>query len=278
MDKIKVTVGLAQISAGENKDKNVEKGIQFLEEASKKGADIVCFPEMGFQRFFPQYRARPDFFKTAEPIPGPLTEKFGKIAKEYKLTVILNIFEKDGNGRFYNSSPVIDKNGELLGVSRMIHIAEEPLFNEKYYYYPGTGGFPVYKTGKCTFGIAICYDRHYPEQMRILALKSAQIIFIPQAGITGNPIKAYEIEMQASSFSNQIFTALVNRTGKEDEMEFIGGSFITSPSGELIKRGSNTKEELLIKDLDLSEIERYRIERPFLRDRRPELYKELSES
>ena len=276
MSDNKVTIGLLQVSAGKKKEENIDKGLELLFEASKKGAEIVCFPEMGFQRFFPQFRADPEFFKTAELIPGQTTEKFAKIAKELNLVIILNIFEKDGNGRFYNSSPVINKNGEILGISRMVHIAEEPLFNEKYYYHPGIGGFPVFETDTCTFGIAICYDRHFPEQMRILALKGAQMVFIPQAGIKGNPIKAYEIEMQASSFSNQIFTSLINRIGKEDDMEFVGGSFITSPSGEIILRGSDSGEELLIKELDLSEIEKYRVERPFLRDRRPVLYEELS--
>jgi len=276
MNKRKVKVGLAQISASENKEKNVEKGIDYLFEASKNDVDIVCFPEMGFQRFFPQFPANPELFETAEFIPGPTTEKFSKVAQELNLIVILNIFEKDGKGRFFNSSPVINRAGEVTGISRMIHIAEEPFFYEKYYYHPGTGGFPVYDTDVCTFGIAICYDRHYPEQMRILTLKGAEIIFIPQAGIKENPIRFYEIEMQSCSFSNQIFTVLVNRVGKEGGTEFAGGSFITAPSGELMVRAGDSHEEFVIAELDLSEIEKLRIERPFLRDRRPNLYEELS--
>jgi len=267
-----VRIALAQTSADEDIGNNIEKAETFMKKAADEGARMICFPEMGFMRFFPQYRCDSRFFEYAESVPGPTVERFQKVAQELQLVTIINIYEKEGRGAYYNTSPVIDADGTLLGKSQMIHIAEEPLFNEKYYYKPGMTGFPVYNTQYGIIGVAICYDRHYPEQMRALTLGGAEIIFTPQAGIKGNPIEPYETEMRAVSFSNQVFVALVNRIGKEDEMDFVGGSFVTEPTGEILSKAGTVREELLVIDCDLDRIDEMRRERPFLRDRRPELY------
>ncbi|MFC1730330.1 nitrilase-related carbon-nitrogen hydrolase [candidate division KSB1 bacterium] len=270
-------IALAQISAYEDIQENLKKAETFMRKAADEGAQIICFPEMSFMRFFPQYRCDKKFFEYAEQIPGPTVERFQNLARELHVITIINIFEKEGRGEYYNTSPVINSDGEILGKSQMLHIAEEPLFNEKYYYKPGKTGFPVFRTKHGTIGVAICYDRHYPEQMRALVIQGADILFTPQAGIKGNPVKLYEREMQAVSFSNQVFVALVNRCGVEDEMEFVGGSFVTEPSGDILARGGAFKEELIIADCDLTNIDKMRQERPFLRDRRPELYGILRE-
>lgn len=264
-------IALAQVSAEEDIQANLKKAERFMEKAAEKDARIICFPEMGFMRFFPQYHEKEKYFKYAEPIPGPTVEHFQPLAEKFGLITVLNIFEND-SGTYYNTSPVIDSDGTLLGKSHMMHIAEEPNFHEKYYYQPGTTRFPVYKTKHGMIGVAICYDRHFPEHLRALAIQGAEIILIPQAGIKGNPLDLYEMEMQAASFSNQIFIGLVNRIGVEDKIEFCGGSFITDPTGMLNFHAGTDKEELLVGDCDLSIIGKMRNERPYLRDRRPEIY------
>jgi len=270
-------IALAQVSAGENIQLNIKKAESFMKKAADEGAQMICFPEMGFMRFFPQYRCDKTFFDYAETVPGPIVERFQKLAQKSGIVTILSIFEKEDRGQYYNTAPVIDADGTLLGKTQTTHIAEEPLFNEKYYWKPGHTGFPVYNTKYGKIGIAICYDRHYPELTRALTIQGAEIIFTPQAGIRGNPIRQYEIEMQAVSFTNQIFVALVNRCGIEDQMEFVGGSFVTEPGGEILSRAGEFKEELLVVDCDLSLIDKWRQERPFLRDRRPEFYGILRE-
>lgn len=269
---MKTRIALAQVSASEDIEGNVKKAEAFMREAAGKEAHIICFPEMAFMRFFPQYRAEKKYFDLAETVPGPTVERFQKLAQELGIITIINIFEKEERGLYFNSSPVIDSDGTLLGKTHMMHIAEEPYFYEKFYYQPGCTDFPVFHTKHGTIGMAVCYDRHFPEHIRALTIQGAEIIFTPQAGIKGNPIELYEIEMQAASFTNQIFIGLVNRIGVEDEMEFVGGSFVTDPSGAIPARAGTDKEELLIAECDLTMIEKMRRERPFLRDRRPELY------
>ena len=270
-------IALAQVSASEDIEKNIQKSEQFMRKAAESGAKIICFPEMGFMRFFPQYRTEKKYFSYAETVPGATVERFQELAQKYSLVTIINIFEREGTGFYFNTSPVIDHTGTLLGKVQMMHIAEEPFFNEKYYYTPGRTGFPVFPTPYGTIGIAICYDRHFPEQIRALVIQGAEFIFIPQAGVKGNPIALYQIEMQAASFTNQIFIGLVNRVGVEDQLEFVGSSFVTDPTGAVIACAGIEQEELLLVDCDMSLIEKMRQECPFLRDRRPELYSILQQ-
>ncbi len=271
-------IALAQISASDDIESNIQKGESFVKEAAAKNADYICFPELCFTKFFPQYEKDDQYFNLAKTIPGTLTNRFCQLAKDNNISIILNIFEKDEEGRFFDSSPIINSDGTLLGKAHMNHVAQEPLFNEKDYYHPGMTGFPVFETTKGKIGLSICYDRHYPEQIRALVLKGAEIIFIPQAGIEGNPIIGYELEMQGAAFSNQVYIVLVNRVGVEDQMTFTGGSFVVNPNGEIISHANTSNEELLICDCDLSLINKLRTDRPFLRDRRPELYGILQNS
>ncbi len=268
-------IALAQISVGEDREKNVEKGIDFLVGAADRGAGIICFPEMSFCRFFPQYHADPQYFSWAEPVPGPLVEKFREACAKHGIAAIINMYEKVGQGQYYDCSPVIGSDGQLLGKSQMMHIAELPNYNEKYYYWEGRTGYPVYEDNGLKFGIAICYDRHFPEQMRILALKGAQVIFVPTATSLTDLKNIWEVEMQAVSVGNQLFTAVTNHCGTDDKIEYFGKSFITGPNGEIISMAGEEKEELLVIEIDTDDIDKAKISLPFFRDRRPETYDDL---
>jgi len=272
---MKVKIGLAQVGVQKEKQKNIDKAIYFMEEAKNKGAHIICFPEMSFDIFFPQYRSDKKYFKLAEKIPGDTVTLFQKEARRLGITTVINIFEEDKPGEYYDCSPVISAEGKILGKSRMMHIAELPNYNEKYYYWEGTTGYPVYKSGGLNFGIAICYDRHFPEQMRALTLNGAELILVPTATSLSELKVIWEIEMQAAAVANQIYIAVINKVGKDDNITFFGRSFVVNPRGEIIALASQEKEELVLVDLDLAQIKETRHLLPFLRDRRPETYSVL---
>ena len=272
---MKLTIALAQISAGSNPAENVEKGIRFLKEAAGNGAKIICYPEMSFCPFFPQYHAKPEYFKWAKTIPGPLVKTFQDACKQHSISAIVNMYEKEAPGQYFDCSPVINENGEYIGKSQMMHIAELPNYNEKYYYWEGKTDYPVFHAGGVTFGIAICYDRHFPEQIRILTLKGAEIIFVPTATSLSELKNIWEVEMQAASVANQVYIAVVNHCGTDDKIKYFGRSFITNPFGDIIAMAGEAEEELLIAEIDLDVIEHARQKLPFLRDRRPETYDDL---
>jgi len=271
-------IALAQVAALEDRAGNLARALDLIAEAASKGATLICFPEMGFDHFFPQYRADPRFFDLAEPVPGPTVERLQAAARDHGIAVVANIFECAAPGEYYDCSPVIDAGGALLGRTRMVHIAEAPLFNEKFYYRPGPGEFAVFSALPGKLGIAICYDRHYPEQLRILALRGCEILLVPLAAISREQWPMFEMEMQVASFQNQYFSVVVNRAGHEGEMEFIGRSFATDPWGRVIARAGDADPELLLVDIDLGEIERARRVIPHLRDRRAELYSPVTET
>lgn len=269
-------IALAQVSAGESREENIRRAFRRMEEAKDRGAHMICFPEMAFDRFFPRIRADKRYFALAEPIPGPMVERFQKKAKELGMATVINMYERTSPGEYYDSSPVIDSDGTLLGISRMMHIAEFPNYNEKFYYWEGNTGFPVFHTRCAKIGLAICYDRHFPEQMRALTLGGAEVILVPTATSTLALKHIWEMEMQAASVANQVFIAVTNRVGEEGEMTFFGKSFVADPEGKVIARANEGNEELLVADIDLELIERTRQVLPFLRDRRPEAYKGLT--
>ncbi|RKY84234.1 carbon-nitrogen hydrolase family protein [candidate division KSB1 bacterium] len=272
-----VRIALAQVSAQQDKQKNLQKAVKFMKEASSKGAKLICFPEMSFDIFFPQYRAERKYFELAEKIPGKTVRKFQKEAKELNIITVFNMYEEDKKGEYYDCSPVINFDGKISGKSRMMHIAELPNYNEKFYYWQGNTGFPVYNGGGFCFGIAICYDRHYPEQLRALTLNGADLILVPTATSLPEFKTIWEVEMQAAAVTNQVYIAVVNKVGKDDNMTFFGGSFVVNPRGEVIARASYDDDELLLVDIDLNVIKETRNILPFLRDRRPEIYSILCE-
>lgn len=267
-------IALAQFTHSGDRAASVEKAVAWMGRAAADGASVIVFPEMAFDFFFPQVRADARYFDWAEPIPGPTTRRFQEAAANHGIVTVINLFERAGPGRYYDASPVIDADGTLLGASRMIHIAEEPGYNEKYYYWPGDTGFPVYETAAGRIGVAICYDRHYPEHFRALALGGAELVLVPTATSTSEGAfrQVWEVEIQAAAVANGIFVAVANRVGRDGDLRFFGRSFAVSPFGRTLARAAEEAEELLTIDIDLSEIEFARRALPFLRDRRADLY------
>jgi beta-ureidopropionase len=265
-------IALIQQQAGADKRANVERGLRAIETAAANGAELVCFPELAFEPFYPQRRALPGYEQFAEPVPGPTTEVFAALAKRLNVVVALNLFERDGD-RCYDTSPVIDADGVLLGKTRMVHITDYPGFHEQDYYTPGDTGAPVYDTRCGRIGIAICYDRHFPEYMRALALGETDLVLVPQAGTVGEwPEGLFESEMRVAAFQNGYFVGLCNRVGKDGSLTFAGESFVAAPDGTILARAPQGEEQILIADVDLSATGRSHARRLFFQHRRPELY------
>jgi predicted amidohydrolase len=265
-------LALVQQRATPDKPANVARGLAALDAAAANGSKLVCFSELAFEPFYPQHPAGPDFASLAETVPGPVTEAFQQKAAELELVVILNLFERSGR-RTFDSSPVIDADGRLLGCTRMIHITEYACFHEQGYYTPGDTGAPVYETAVGRVGVAICYDRHFPEYMRALALGGAELVVVPQAGSVGEwPEGLYQSELQVAAFQNGYFTALCNRVGEEECLTFGGESFVCAPNGSVIASAPALEETILYADVDLEKVERSHARQLFMKHRRPELY------
>ncbi len=265
-------IALVQQVATRSKHENVDRGAAALERAARAGASLVVYAELAFEPFHPQRPAGGNPLALAEPVPGPITDRFTRLARDLGVVVVLNLYERDGD-RAYDCSPVVDADGTLLGPTRMIHITDYPCFHERGYYTPGGTGAPVYRTRAGTIAVAICYDRHYPEYMRALALNGADLVVVPQAGALGEwPDGLYEAEMQVAAFQNGYFVALCNRVGQEDCVTFAGESFVCAPDGRVIARAPSMREEILYAEIDLREAATSHARRLFLRDRRPELY------
>lgn len=265
-------VALVQQTAGPDRAANADRGLEAVARAAAEGADLVCFAELAFEPFYPQKPAPPDALDLAQPIPGPLTDRFAAAAAEHGVVLVLNLYERAGE-RAFDASPVIDADGSLLGVTRMIHICDYPCFHERGYYTPGDRGVAVYDTRAGRVGVAICYDRHYPEYLRALALAGAELVVVPQAGAVDEwPDGLFEAEMRVAAFQNGYFTALCNRVGPEENLTFAGESFVCDPEGRVVARAGQGSEEILYADLDLARARESHARRLFLRDRRPELY------
>ncbi|MCP4593309.1 MAG: carbon-nitrogen hydrolase family protein [bacterium] len=270
---VRLRIALAQTQPGPDRARNLEHVVHLLEQAAADGAGIIAFPELALSRFFPQHPENAEATALAEPIPGPTTDVLSKRARALSLVVVFNLYESDGSGCCFDSSPVIDADGQLLGVTRMVHITDYPGFHERAYYHPGDRGAPVYATRAGRVGVAICYDRHYPEYMRSLGAGGAEIVVIPQAGVVGEwPEGLYEAEVRTAAFQNGYYAALCNRTGREEGLEFAGESFVVDPQGVVLNRAARSQEDLLLVDCDLEACARSTARRLFWRDRRPELY------
>jgi beta-ureidopropionase len=269
-------VACAQFRNEADREASIVKALSWMKRAKDHGADLIVFPELAFDFFFPQVRADARYFDWSEPIPGPTTERFQAAAADLGLVTVINVFERAAPGRYYDASPVIDADGTLVGVSRMLHIAEEPGYNEKFYYWPGDGGWPVHGTRVGNVGVTICYDRHYPEVFRALALRGAELVVVPTAtSMSEQAFKdVWEIEIQAAAVANQIYIAVANRAGLDGELQFFGESFVADPAGRVVARGATDEEDLLVAEVDLERIEQVRRHVPFLRDFRYDLFGE----
>jgi len=266
-------IALIQQHATDNRSDNIERGVEKFRQAADSGAEIIAFAELAFLPFLPQIPAGPDSPKSAESIPGPTTQIFSELSKEYGVVCVLNLFETDGS-RTFDASPVIDADGAILGVTRMAHIMEGPGFHERGYYTPGENEQFVYATKKGRIGVAICYDRHFPEYMRKLALEGAELVIVPQAGAVGEwPPGLFEAELQVAAFQNGYFAALVNRVGKEEVVHFSGESYVVDPFGRVLKQAPQGEDFILLCECDLAKIAECSAKKYFLKDRRPDFYR-----
>ncbi|MBN1159252.1 MAG: carbon-nitrogen hydrolase [Bacteroidales bacterium] len=280
-----VTLGLVQMSCGQDSDRNMGKALSGIKEAADKGAGIVCLQELFSSRYFcstEDYTA----FNLAEPVPGPKTDILQKIAAECRLVIVVSLFEKAAEGLYYNTAAVIDADGTYLGKYRKAHIPDDPGYYEKFYFAPGDTGYKVFKTRYASVGVLICWDQWYPEAARITSLMGAEILFYPTAigwavsqtdAVNREQFDAWMTVQRAHAISNGVHVVAVNRTGREDDMIFWGGSFVAAPFGQVIYQASQEADEVGVIRTDLSQTGFYRRHWPFLRDRRIDTYDPVKE-
>ena len=285
------TLALLQHRAGESPVDNVQHTLDAAKQAAQNGAQIICTQELFATEYFCQSEDHANF-DLAEPIPGPTTEVFQKIARDLDVVVIVSIFERRAAGLYHNSAAVIDAGGVLLGVYRKMHIPDDPLYYEKFYFTPGDSdpGFCAWNTKYGRIGVLICWDQWYPEAARLTALAGADILLYPTA-IGWHPAeKADEGDAQhagwqtiqrSHAIANGCFVAAVNRIGHEkptdgDGLEFWGQSFVAAPSGEVIAEAGIDTEEILLTELNIAQVNEARTHWPFLRDRRIDAYERIS--
>lgn len=247
-------------------------------EAASQGAQVICFQELFYGPYF-GITQDPEYYKYAETIPGPTVDRFAALAAELNLVIVLPIYEEDQPGVLYNTAVVIDADGTVLGRYRKHHIPHLPRFWEKFYFRPGNLGYPVFDTAVGKIGVNICYDRHFPEGWRNLALNGAEIVFNPNATAPGVSNRLWEIEQPAAAAANGMFIVATNRVGLEDNeygdeaVNFYGSSYVVGPDGNFVGEiGSSTEPQLILRDIDLDEIRTVRERWQFFRDRRPDAY------
>jgi len=249
-----------------------------IEEAGEKGVQILCLQEIFYGPYFPAEQDT-KWYATAEQVPGPTTERLAEYAKKYKMVMVIPVYEEAIEGVYYNTAAIIDADGKYLGKFRKVQIPHTwPGFWEKFYFKPGNLGFPVFETAYATIGLFICYDRHFPECARVLALKGAEILFNPSATVTGKSKYLWELEQPAQAVANGVFIGANNRVGLEKPWEigeFYGTSYFVDPRGQFLVKGSEDRDEVVIADLDLELIREVRDGWQFFRDRRPEMYTEI---
>ena len=288
---MKVTLGLLQHACAATPAANLKKTLALAEQAARKGAKIICTQELFRSQYFCQSENH-DHFALAEPIPGPSTLAFQKIAKKHGVVIIASLFEKRASGLYHNTAVIIDADGSLLGIYRKMHIPDDPLFYEKFYFTPGDTGFRAWETKYGKIGVLLCWDQWYPEAARLTAMQGAEILFYPTA-IGWHPSEkaeygvnqhgAWETIQRSHAVANGCYVAAVNRIGHEtiagvggDGLEFWGQSFVAGTSGQILAKASVDKEEILLVPIDLKKVDVTRTHWPFLRDRRIDAYENLT--
>lgn len=287
----KFRIALVQMAATPDSAQNLEHAIERVREAARLGAQVVCLPELFQTQYFCQ-REDPALFDLAEPIPGPTTAKLSALAKQTGIVLIASLFEKRAAGIYHNTAVIFDADGSILGLYRKMHIPDDPLYYEKYYFTPGDLGFRAFNTSVGRLGTLVCWDQWYPEGARLTALQGAAVLFYPTA-IGWHPAEkqefgpaqhdAWRTIQRAHAIANGVYVAVVNRMGFEtgnvlgksapgQGLEFWGGSFLCDPFGKVIAEASHDKEEILIGEVDLRLMEEVRRHWPFLRDRRIDAY------
>ena len=256
----------------------VDKHVPMIEEAGKRGVQILCLQEIFNGPYFcPSQSTR--WYEAAEPVPGPTSDLIAGIAKRHAMAVVVPVYEREMSGVLYNTAAVYDADGTYLGKYRKQHIPQVKGFWEKYYFTPGTDGYPVFETAVGKVGVYICYDRHFPEGWRALGLNGAEIVFNPSATSRGLSEYIWRIEQPASAVANMYYVGAINRVGIESEYgddDFYGQSYFVDPEGKFVGEvGDPYKPELIVRDLDMDKIKTVRDRWAFYRDRRPDAYDEL---
>jgi N-carbamoylputrescine amidase len=283
------TVGLIQMRCSDDSEENVRKASSLLREAAEQGVQVACLPELFRTRYFCQSEDSTSF-ELAEPIPGPTTAALAQVARETKMVVVGSIFERRAAGLYHNTAVVLDSDGAVRGIYRKMHIPDDPLYYEKYYFTPGDLGFRTFDTSFARVGTLVCWDQWYPEAARLTALRGAEILFYPTA-IGWHPaekdefgaaqLNAWETIQRSHAIANGVYVAAVNRIGHEGAagggLEFWGGSFVADPFGRVIAKAGPDTEEVVIAHCDLKLQEETRRNWPFLRDRRIDAYAPLTE-
>jgi N-carbamoylputrescine amidase len=289
MPRSNVTLALLQSHAAPQPAVNLRRTLRAAERAARDGAQILCTQELFRSQYFCQSE---DYgrFELAEPIPGPTTRAFQKLARQRRVVIIVSLFERRAAGLYHNSAAIIDADGSVLGIYRKMHIPDDPLYYEKFYFTPGDLGFRAWNTRYGRIGVLICWDQWFPEAARLTALQGAEILFYPTA-IGWHPAEkqtlgaaqhdAWETAQRAHAIANGCYVAAANRVGHEtpaggDGIEFWGQSFVAGTSGEILARASSDKEENLLVEVDLARLDQTRTHWPFLRDRRIDAYSGLT--
>jgi len=261
----------------EIKEAMFQKHIPLIEQAAEKGVQILCLQEIFNGPYFcPSQDAR--WYESAEAVPGPTTDRLAEYAKKHEMVIVVPVYEKAMRGVYYNTAAVIDADGTYLGKYRKQHIPQVAGFWEKFFFKPGDGGYPVFKTRYATIGVYICYDRHFPEGARCLGLNGAEIVFNPSATVAGLSQYLWKIEQPAHAVANGYYVGAINRVGTEAPWnigKFYGHSYFVNPRGEFVAEGSEDDDEVIVADLDLSLIDEVRSTWQFYRDRRPDAYDEI---
>jgi N-carbamoylputrescine amidase len=282
-------VGLIQTACSANPAENLRRTLAEAERLAGQGAQIICTQELFRSQYFCQSEDH-DNFQLAEPIPGPSTAAFQKIAKKHEVVIVASLFEKRAAGLYHNTAVIIDADGSLLGIYRKMHIPDDPLFYEKFYFTPGDLGFKAWQTRYAKIGVLICWDQWYPEGARLTAMQGAEILFYPtaigwhpreKAEYGANQHGAWEIIQRSHAVANGCYVASVNRVGLErpiggDGLEFWGQSFIAGTSGQILAKAGVDREENLLLPLDLDKVDVTRTHWPFLRDRRIDAYGDIT--
>jgi N-carbamoylputrescine amidase len=282
------TVGLIQMRCEAEPSANMEKAIDRVGEAAKAGADVICLPELFRSHYFCQ-RCDPALFDLAESIPGPSTQRLGQTARTLGKVIVASLFERRAPGLYHNSAVVLDADGSLLGLYRKMHIPDDPLYYEKYYFTPGDLGYKTFDSRFGRIGVLVCWDQWFPEPARLTALAGAQLIIYPtaigwhpreKAEVGSAQHQAWETMQRAHAIANGVYVAAVNRVGHEGPagagLDFWGASFVSDPFGTLLAKGTHDQEEVVLARCDLSKLENIRRNWPFLRDRRIDSYGSLT--
>ncbi|MCA1812813.1 MAG: carbon-nitrogen hydrolase [Halobacteriales archaeon] len=278
----RVTVGLVQMRMEAQLDANLRKAIQLTEQAARRGAQVVCLPELFRTPYFCVTEDHANF-DLAEGIPGPTTEAMSKVAAQHDLTILAPVFERRARGLFHNSLAVLAPDGSIRAKYRKMHIPDDPNFYEKFYFAPGDLGFQAFDTPQGKLGALICWDQWYPEGARLTALQGAQVLFYPTAigfseadrALAAKQRDAWMTIQRSHAIANGVFVAVVNRVGTESGLHFWGSSFVCDPFGEVLAQAGQEKEEVLVVECDLRRIDATRQGWPFLRDRRVDAYQGL---